>query len=487
MAAGADPEVPVTLCEKNLYLFNQYTGQCWSDATMVFLLFSEGLGPATQKKILMPKADLERAFYDFATKEKDVIQNIAGYPLDDVTFEEFIVNTTVYINCIKRRFENWRLRTKNIRESVRPALQRCDSMLYSLCQETAAPEANELLYPASPSTAANFEGKSEAEKLQVRQAELLGIYRRSVTRKNAAQPLLEKVEALRGKEGTTVESLVKENVKFSNVRGYSPKRLGKLVSVLIYFFLDGATGVAGYTPSKQTVNVKTQVDDSIKSSALYQDEITIGIDIDPFAPEIEAKEIVQNMMPAMTVSTVLLVHDVKFDGTNHSIDGHAIALLECGGSQYLYDDNLKILVQINWKDVFSEPYSAVYYMIMKNGHVRLIRYLKEEADEENPNSVEKHTVIIYSLGSDPKEQALEEVFGGSDLWSRLQKLEPAALYAVKDFGFFFVINRSPPAEAKTEEAKGGTRRVRRRGRAQTRVRRGLRQGPRQGLRRPRKA
>ena len=100
-----------TQCVKTLKAFNQYTGQCWSDATSVFLLFASKVGSFVQGAFLLrDEIRLKQLFNGWLTKNKSKVDTIAGFELSGEDYTQFIKLATDYMTCLHGRFKNYKTR-----------------------------------------------------------------------------------------------------------------------------------------------------------------------------------------------------------------------------------------------------------------------------------------------------------------------------------------------------------------------------------------
>ncbi len=434
----------------DLYLFNQFSGQCWSDAVTVLLLFSSELGKKTQEKLRLSDEALMTDFNSFCNRYRQDIHEIAGYPISVNDFKEFKTKAFTYLRCVKKRFANWKLRSRQP-EGARPPLQRCDSVIISLCQETAGAEANEMLYQPIP---------SEEKMRQMTPKEQRATVGLMILQPYLFRQEIKKVEAARStRELVNVElakpNRVAENYKdkgFSDVRGYSSIRLGKLIAVLIHYLFqsDNFVTVPFEEEKYESIsrnNYRNGVNTIPSPFAFFYRDWKPKEKLNPFIPTILHKKLLQALSPSIKVSCQVSVEFIKrIPGqSNLELGGHAVTFLDCEGGRFIYDDNYKKLVNLDWRSFlmrdaeddrdnnYAHTDTANYYYIYSPRGIMLGFY-----------SPKNGKFILQSAGDEIKESTPHESFkhaSHEERFFHLQKTFPR-IAILSSINFLFLDRRA---------------------------------------------
>ncbi len=132
-------------CMKNIQLFSQHSGQCWSDTGSVMLLFTPGMGEKVQEKFQHSTIEtlseelnwwliLNRKWIELLAYDSEILK-------EDEMFKICCDLIVQYVICLYERYINW---SEALAINKLP-LHRTKSHGYSLCQESAGSLASELL------------------------------------------------------------------------------------------------------------------------------------------------------------------------------------------------------------------------------------------------------------------------------------------------------------------------------------------------------
>lgn len=368
----------IIVCSDALPAFVNFTGQCWSDSSAVFLLFSAGIGAHVQEKLRSATVvdDFSEWIQSVPVKSrilarygKEEIQarrrakenrnnenynsrynrnnrntsNTNSVSYKYITEEEydtiFVPNMIQYVDCLKQRYMNMASNWKDQRTGSR----RRRSCALSLCKEESGVTAANILLPQyitsdgmpisinTELTAENRKGyMDEYFKYRVR-----NITRPVIIRPNSYQTRLERAVA-------NLETKTNENIeRYNNTieylglvkPGLPSYHFGSILEILMEFCLPDAS-------FKSIISIDDINDD--ESVSYFLRGIPMGGSI---------SDQLQFFQPSAIVSA------------GSAMTGHALAFFTCdGGSTFVYDDNLGFMKQINWHAILPCDPSYLYYI-----------------------------------------------------------------------------------------------------------------------------
>ena len=453
------PEPEVTGCGADLDTFHQFTGQCWSDAAIVFLLFSNTLGPVVQTRLQEEGEGIRDSFEAWAGPNKAIIDAIAGFELSEETLKSFVDKTKQYLFCIHRRFENSTLRQVRLNVGIQkqPQLRRCDSMIFSYCQEATAILATELLHRVK--IGATNRNNIE-DVVREREANL----ERSI-QKYIGQGLIEKP--------------VDESAP-----GYNNLRVGKFIAVLIKFFKPdtGHLELSTVEPSalgerltadmalyrdidvilKQSDELIKKMGEEITDEEIEATEISdedlakamkeiedaenaegggaAPVVADPFDKDVFNYEYVTNIPDTVHFSMVL--------GLQSLTGGkHAVCFLTCAdGEQYIYDDNIGVLLKIPWRKAINKNFTRFYIAYESTDGSPVSKYALLGTNPETLDSISvSKRGVKYTKG--------KKILTSSQFMTALEMHFPkpkGVVYSLYEFSYIFA-----QAPMKAPDAGGG--------------------------------
>lgn len=428
-------------CQHGLETFYQATGQCWSDALSIFLLFANNLGPVVQRELIEKKESLGESFGSWASANRAFIQEVAGFELNDDKFGNFIQATQDYLYCLYERFKNSKLAKHIVTKNEQAGRRRCDSIVLSHCQAQTAGLANELLMDMG--FLVDVAGLTSLRE---------GI---ATIRKNTKR---------------------KENTHKPISAEYDMRKIGKLASVLGRFFYNTLNILELNDKTPESLLPILNGQDSILYLNMNKGEPTFENPVLVNNTETE-NNIISGKRLSIALSKLFVPVNYNFvvnipSDVNYSMlvgvvkdgSGHAISFLSCSdGKQYLYDDNLGILVNMNWREIINNKYTNFFYCI-KGSIPMLWGY------NANPDASGKHKVIL-SIGGKTNEMLTPKLYNDFHDFLKQKKLD--IVYIVKSFDVLYT--QAPRAGG--AGATGGYRRtrklskkVRRRAKASRRVR-----------------
>lgn len=340
-------------CMAGMRSFQQYSGQCWSDATSIFMLYSFGLGPIFQKAFQgLTKEALEKEFIDWAGtpeskkfiysiifKEQPAAAAELGGLIDRV-YTQLINALAQYLVCLQRRFLN----SIKPQETLRLKARTCNPKVYSFCKEGAGRYIGVYMNPVI------FKARGE-----------LAHYHTLVPF-NAAAAKTRRQNILRrpNLQSNQIQSFLEEGQ-----RGGLPSLFSKCIPVYIKFFNSSPQMLFAINVLNQPDRLEATVAPFGNSFILFSDVLqTRTAEGTPFIIQSQFQSICKLIGLNHKISLIVTV--TRYDEPK----GHAISLLECdNGQTVLYDDELREMVGIPWKDMFeivNEEIPEMMYISIKN-------------------------------------------------------------------------------------------------------------------------
>jgi hypothetical protein len=306
-------------CVNNLKSFEQYSGQCWSDAASIFLLFSNEVGKKTQHFLAA-----ENSFSDYIKwcyRNKYFIEDIRGIAFNTYDeFEQFIFFSTAYLECLQNRFKTWKKNKENQSEALS-----CKLIVYSYCQESVGILAGALLN-FSGLMRRNIDNAANTRGIPIRDyfgkiiTEYLDVNERDDLQKAA---LLDRFFL----HSFGIES-----------RGYDNREFGKVIAVYLKFLNKDII----FEPHPEFI-LRIIREEPTKSIFYY----------DPVA---SIKEFV-NVKLINTINALVKTHYINMTAQLKVGKGwHAITFLTCeNNQQIIYDNNRGELVEAYWCELYKFP------------------------------------------------------------------------------------------------------------------------------------
>jgi hypothetical protein len=214
----------------------------------------------------------------------------------------------------------------------------------------------------------DFSTKSEEEQKNIRLDEsvLRAFYRRPPSPKNTTKGYLEKALEYQGREN--IEALLKENLQFSDVRGYDLNRFGRLTAVLVGFFSDMQITILSEAESSFDVLGGKLQQSNIFGKYVFvyskfprAESRIVNVITRPYDVEtINKYDFLKETPPGVNFSSVVELRDLE-----SIVSGHAITFLNCNGEKFIYDDNVLSVIPIDWSVLFNPEsnYDTLYYVI----------------------------------------------------------------------------------------------------------------------------
>jgi hypothetical protein len=327
-------------CMAGMRSFQQYSGQCWSDATSVFMLYSFGLGSIFQKAFqIFSKEALEKEFTIWAgtPESKKFIYSIIFKEQPDAATPElkdivdgsyiYLINALAqYLVCLQRRFLN----SITPHETLRLKARTCNPKVYSFCKEESGRYVYTYMNPIV------FKSRGELAHYD------------TLIPFNAAAAKTRRHNILRrpNLQNNQIQSFLPEGQQ-----GGLPSLFSKCIPVYMAFF----NHVMNTPQPLFATNVLNQPDTLEASLAPFGPKLVVFSDIlqsmkadkDPGILETQILSIRKLIEQNYKISIILTVN--RYD----EVKGHVISLLECeNGETVLYDDNINVMVGIPWKDMF---------------------------------------------------------------------------------------------------------------------------------------
>lgn len=360
-------------CVADMKSFQQYSGQCWSDAASIFLLFSKEIGPLMQNFLASP--DSVKEYIKWCHVNKEFIEKrIRELPFSNYDeFEQFVFFSSTYLYCLKDRFDTWNANRNNNSEPMT-----CKLMAFSYCQESVGILAGALLN-FSGITWMNITLQAEMRGISIRDYydTIIKQFREIYNKKN-----LKKADI---KDKFFLKSLGIES------RGYDNREFGKVIAVYLQFLKKDIE----FETNKAYLRVKL-LEEHDKSFFLYDNIASITKFIDLTTVE--------------TINRGLVTHMVNMCAQFRVGKGfHVISFLMCeNGQQIIYDDNRGSFVEAYWTELY--------------------KYIVNPRDKEDSNFIQYYmyhanTKTIEEKKADLKKIVKEFRDTTSNTDDTLQKLE----------------------------------------------------------------
>ena len=411
-------------CYDNLFSFLNHSGQCWSDSSSIFLLFSPRIGPLLQSIFNTHKTqDLANLYIDWCIANEEFIQRVAtkyvSTPLTIPEFTKYIDYSSQYLKCLHQRYLHAvvpsntnmkRLLTKSsvsARDPVnpkqirlsdtnfRPICLKKDKQL-SLCQEANGKYMTILLsrrkLPSMPNLPSShtlltqkYKGNN-SKKTFLNSEELIGNDTRSFS--------------------LCIEIYLQFLNSFQRIRIHTPY-LPISPSDLFFSY----NKLQHYNPSSFLPFVK-KISDSAQVDSIY----SMICSFEPIHSTLST--ILDRPNPFLDTSYYTTFFDPSLLLEDSSQPGHAALFLQCSPTQqFFYDNNKGYLSELIWKDLFllhnDENLGIYYYLIYwTNDKIQsILHMLEENLVDSKPDASNLKGLLLDVLHNKP-------VFIGIDLLTR---------------------------------------------------------------------
>lgn len=365
-----------TDCADDLETLHQFTGQCWSDASLIYLWFAGPFGPSVQQEL--EKESFLNDLKTFFTQDP-VYFNLRYYfpSIQDFDkYTEFCEILFDYAREMKERYMNWKHPTKG------PALRRSTS-----CTLSTKIEHNGILL-----------GEILAQKQNPK-----------ISKKNI-ETLYKKIESIntsRLSPNSTAEAeeqirkeLAKEGL------GYSTSDFGNVIYVLLKFFLRNQKmyvlhqtefNKINEQENKQKVDFLRYLTNEIVSYNLNSP----FLDLNAFhflSPNIVDSFLYSNFNESVSMSFLASCALMESGKVNYPKKFHAISFLTCSNNEtILYDDNLAKMNAVSWRSIFNKMSQHVQTKYTANTSVHLESFLLYPLSK---NLLEEKLKFIIELRND---------------------------------------------------------------------------------------
>ncbi len=298
-------------CEHEMEVLHQYSGQCWNDASIIFLWFSSGVGPFIQERL--QDSNILEQFEAWLANSRTKQNILSVFPDAEKNYLAFSYYFVEYMKCMKQRYELWK--ASEGPKKIKTALQRRMSCNLSRCGEEYGIKTSELLVQDN-------------------------VYRL-------------KTQKLSNKE-TVLEGSGYNTIKFNNV-----------LYLILHFFLNGNMALLSYQKDDTL-----KYGEYLKS---FRKPVLLHNPFDPrfFSSFYELhtfQSIFNNVSDHYRVSMMTGFKSLDTSAL------HAVTFLTCqDGTEYFYDDNLFVLAKMRWthlfKDLLLDKVCIIYKSVHKGGPI----------------------------------------------------------------------------------------------------------------------
>lgn len=456
-------------CGADLETFHQNTGQCWSDSAMVFLLFSNTLGPVVQKRLAEEGENIRASFEAWAAANTAKLNEIAGFELSAEELATFVDKAKQYLYCVNRRFQNSKLKEKPAAVLKRPELRRCDSLLFSYCQEATGILASEALLR----------------------------YKLGAQRRGPEQEIEQVTREREANAGRSIQKYMKEGLidvpAEQGAPGYNNLRVSKFIAVLVAFFKAdvqpielhsiqpedlvgrlGAQDVCLYVDAdKDSEMLETFIGKLGQNEEGSDEEGLEEVELTEEELELEMKKLLEEDEGGVKEP---LTDKYDIDVTNYDFAvaipedipysvvvgmksptgaGHAICFLTCvNGEQYIYDDNMGILLKADWRRAIQNKYTRFFFAYMAGadftGRPDKFAFLAM-----NPKTKDRILVAQNGVSATEGTWKFTPEQTMKTLKDRLFAGERGVVYTLFQLAYFFVERMPPGPRAAAGGAGGG--------------------------------
>ena len=301
----------MTDCVDQLETLHQFTGQCWSDASLIFLWFAAGIGNKVQE--YLEKDSFLEEFEDFYLHSSFLLNEIKStFPVlnNPEIYDQFYEALIEYSKELKNRYMNWKYPTTSV------LLRRTESCILSKQLENYGIYLSEIL---SQKPASEYKVKPEN-----------------------IQHLSQAIKSLNKTKYISRENLENELERNLNQQsfGYDTNKFGKVIYILLQFFFK-RNFVDFSTMLQNTVNI-----DYFKN--IHESPRENGI---LFLTRLSFLSFIQYVIPLYKKYAISCVLGTDVPGDEEG--GHVISLLTCNNlSTILYNDNDGFLQVTNWPIIF---------------------------------------------------------------------------------------------------------------------------------------
>lgn len=344
-------------CMGGLRTFQQYSGQCWSDASSIFMLYSFTLSSMFQGAFqTLNKTDLETRFvnwchttgrsfiYDLLIKE-DPSKRAEFNPLIDSYYDSLVNALSQYLVCLQRRYLN-SIAAPPEEETISVIKRRtCSPKVYSFCKEESGRKITLYMNPVI-----------------LEKREQLQLYN-TMPRYNR--------DAAKAKR---FNILKKPNLKNTNIvsflpegdQGGMPAVFSKCIPVYCKFFeymFDAPSIIFGTRVLNDSKSLQKGIAPFASKTILFADTVSHLVkdrDIGVYSNQFMS---IQQLIE-LNYKVSLVLTTKQYDESK----GHAISLLECDNAQtILYNNERDTMLELPWKQLFervpnTEQAPAILYI-----------------------------------------------------------------------------------------------------------------------------
>lgn len=331
-------------CMGGLRSFQQYSGQCWSDASSIFMLYSFTLSAMFQRAFqTLSKTDLETGFiewchtagkqflYELLVKE-DPSKRAELKPLIDSYYISLVNALSQYLVCLQRRYLN-SITAPSREETISVIKKRtCSPKVYSFCKEESGRYVTLYMNPIA------LEKRGE-----------LQIYT-TLAPYNLAAAKAKRINILKrpNLKNTNIVSFLPEGSQ-----GGVPAVFSKCIPLYCKFF-EYSFDAPSLLFATSVLNNSEKLEKSIAPFAsrpiLFADTLSnltkdrdAGIYINQFMS-------IQKLLE-LNYKVSLVLTTKRYDEAK----GHAITLLECDNAQtILYDNEMGTMLELPWPQLFKK-------------------------------------------------------------------------------------------------------------------------------------
>jgi hypothetical protein len=280
-------------CSKNIILFSQHSGQCWSDSASVALIFTEIIGKRVQNVFTKVSMEvLANQLKSWCTQNSEYIISLANdQDYLRTNIDTFVYYLVQYFICLYERFRSWKERQT---EQPMLPMRRQASHALSLCQEAAGIHIVDMLKKTSTTNI------------------IIPLHKNYLSE---SRTLIKKQN-------------INETDIFCSKQGSDSKVFAKILSIFMLFLFPECS-----IRSFEDFNLLSLSENELNITKLNIQNLTI----------------IQN--------TYTDFHEISFPDNSHILSivatlltldntGHVITMLRCSDNQgYIYDDNYKTGLQ----------------------------------------------------------------------------------------------------------------------------------------------
>jgi hypothetical protein len=317
----------ITDCAHELETLHQFTGQCWSDASLIHLWFAGGIGPVIQEKLI--KDDFLTDFKKFYYQDDTFFTLRYYYPTirnKNEQYYPFLEILFRYAQEMKERFDNWKY------SQLSAPLRRTASCMLTKKLEHNGILLGEMLMDPK------INSKREISKANV------NLMYSKINSLN-----LSKYKNLTVEEA---EKLVESNLGNESL-GYNMLRFVHVMYVLLkYFFHDKPLYVSHNSDSNTILTIKDYIGELDKFNLpypIFDMNFYYFLHNQYLSSSFLSYKFEENVHLSFTMSA----DHIEYGSNSNTDEFHTISFLTCSNLQsFIYDDNIGKLLQLNWPSIF---------------------------------------------------------------------------------------------------------------------------------------